>query len=267
MLNEVLQSWKVPAKCSKEEAWEKLEQRINAESSNETVVRPLYARPSAWIAAAGLALVLSFSIFLSSSNEEAHLASTTQEFALPDGSVATAKAGASLAWDGDWDERRVELDGEAFFQVEKGEKFTVVTEQGNVSVLGTSFNVYSEENGFRVECYTGKVKVEKDGIAHVITKGQCVKVREGKLAEPFEFAQMQPSWLSNGFHYTNADLDRVIEEVEARYNIEVSLAENAQKREFSGEFEDAGAEHTLALIAKAMSLNLTTIDNQTFALD
>ena len=61
-----------------------------------------------------------------------------------------------------WDTNRtLELNGEAFFDVEKGNTFTVKTSQGNVSVLGTEFNVNASVDFFRVSCYEGKVKVSE----------------------------------------------------------------------------------------------------------
>ena len=55
-----------------------------------------------------------------------------------------------------WDENRsLELKGEAFFDVEKGKRFDVTTEFGNVSVLGTEFNVLSRDSIFKVSCYEG----------------------------------------------------------------------------------------------------------------
>ena len=54
MLNDVLQSWKVPAKQSKEAAWEQLTQRIDLEADLVKVV-PMYRRVSVWAAAAAIA--------------------------------------------------------------------------------------------------------------------------------------------------------------------------------------------------------------------
>ena len=57
-------------------------------------------------------------------------------------------------------ERILKLKGQVYFEVKKGSKFSVRSTQGIVSVLGTSFNIYDREGAYKVECFTGKVKVE-----------------------------------------------------------------------------------------------------------
>lgn len=62
--------------------------------------------------------------------------------------------------------RIVELDGEAYFEVTKNEKksFIVKTGKYNVEVLGTTFNVeaYANEPTFKTGLFTGKVKLYKE---------------------------------------------------------------------------------------------------------
>ena len=57
---------------------------------------------------------------------------------LPDQSMYTLNAGSELIYDSEnWkSERKINLSGEAFFEVEKGEKFQVNTANGQVKVLG-----------------------------------------------------------------------------------------------------------------------------------
>ncbi len=49
--------------------------------------------------------------------------------------------------------REVTLEGEAFFEVAKGETFTVTTSNGSVKVLGTSFNVNTKNDLLLISCY------------------------------------------------------------------------------------------------------------------
>lgn len=61
------------------------------------------------------------------------------------------------------DERKVEIDGEAYFEVTKNKKkpFRVETSNGIIEVLGTSFNVdaYSQYGTFSTALISGKVKI------------------------------------------------------------------------------------------------------------
>jgi len=47
----------------------------------------------------------------------------------------------------------------SIFNVKKGNSFNVVSSLGKTFVLGTSFNIFSREDKYRVACVTGKVKV------------------------------------------------------------------------------------------------------------
>ena len=80
---------------------------------------------------------------------------------LPDDSSVTLNESSEISFSDDtWgEERRINLLGEAFFEVEKGKPFRVVTTQGMVEVLGTSFNVKARDSLFSVVCYEGLVRV------------------------------------------------------------------------------------------------------------
>jgi transmembrane sensor len=55
--------------------------------------------------------------------------------------------------------RSLTFSGEGYFEVEKGEQFTVLSKLGSTKVLGTSFTIYSREDTYEVACFTGKVSV------------------------------------------------------------------------------------------------------------
>ena len=64
---------------------------------------------------------------------------------LPDGSLVELNAGSRLTYSNT--SRKVELQGEAFFQVQKDEvQFVVSTGISKVVVLGTAFNVRSHDD-------------------------------------------------------------------------------------------------------------------------
>ncbi|NOQ73419.1 MAG: DUF4974 domain-containing protein [Crocinitomix sp.] len=84
---------------------------------------------------------------------------------LPDGSVVTFNANTSLVYPVDFadDERRVTLNGEAFFDIERNEEkpFIIDLPQDNyVKVLGTSFNIKAAEGDSLTEVYVSSGKVE-----------------------------------------------------------------------------------------------------------
>ena len=83
-------------------------------------------------------------------------------FLLPDNSKVVLNAGSEIKYKKwNWDNNRnLELDGEAYFKVAKGEKFEVTTVLGKVAVLGTQFNVKVRKDRFDVTCFEGRVLVK-----------------------------------------------------------------------------------------------------------
>lgn len=102
--------------------------------------------------------------------ENGEIASLT----LPDNSQVTLNAGSQVVYSGNRfnTRRKIQLTGEAYFKVTKGNTFSVVTTEGTVTVLGTTFNVRSRDEKLSVFCYTGKVKVSDPFKAVYLTKGE-----------------------------------------------------------------------------------------------
>jgi ferric-dicitrate binding protein FerR (iron transport regulator) len=82
---------------------------------------------------------------------------------LPDGSVVTLNANSHLRYRKQ-DPRKVWLDGEAYFEIEKkpetGAQFLVITPDLQVTVLGTSFNVNTRNDATKVFLQEGKVMLD-----------------------------------------------------------------------------------------------------------
>lgn len=119
--------------------------------------------PSALKIAAVLVVLLTTGWFIYY-NSPTSISTGTGEIAvygLPDNSEVRLNAESKIKyyprkWDGN---RSLSLEGEAFFEVEKGQKFEVQTSQGIVQVLGTKFNVKNRPGFFEVTCYEGSVRV------------------------------------------------------------------------------------------------------------
>lgn len=92
---------------------------------------------------------------------------------LPDGSVAYLNENSSIEYDEDFSPRNIEMTGEVFFDVEKGDvPFIVKTELGKVLVLGTKFNVKSDDKDMDVEVQSGNVEVKAKGKNQNLRRGE-----------------------------------------------------------------------------------------------
>ncbi|MEM1136106.1 MAG: FecR domain-containing protein, partial [Bacteroidota bacterium] len=145
---------------------------------------------------------------------------------LPDGSKATLNSGSKISFSkNNWDtERKVLLNGEAFFEVKEGKKFTVQTQIGKVEVLGTSFNVLKRNQRFEVACFTGKVGVSNSfDVQEILLPGKKIIVMSDKVQlDDFLPAEIV-SWKRGVFEFDNVLLDEVLAELKRQYGFEVKV--------------------------------------------
>ncbi|MDN5202166.1 FecR domain-containing protein [Fulvivirgaceae bacterium BMA10] len=93
---------------------------------------------------------------------------------LPDGSLAYMNSGTKITYPTAFNEnmRKIELVGEAFFEIVEDENRPFIIETSSVStkVLGTSFNLSSYENEpFELTLVTGKVEVSSNQEKDIMT--------------------------------------------------------------------------------------------------
>ena len=205
----------------------KIHSRIRGERS-----RRQYRRSAvwAWSIAASLLLfiVLSGVLGRRADHSDIILANNTEAvslYSLPDGSRAFLRKGASLSYDKTFNskDRKVSLKGEAYFDVKKDESlpFVVRTEQVRVKVLGTSFNVKSEE-GTEVILEKGKVALcdaRDRQMAELLPGNRAVVEENGRIS----LSSVQPSeytkWRYNYKVYDSCSFDDFVAMAEDRFDV------------------------------------------------
>ncbi|UZR99932.1 FecR family protein [Chondrinema litorale] len=231
-----------------------LNQNNNSTSNNKNTWR--YAMP----AAASILLLLGFFWWWSSNTDKNFETGVGEQLAvtLPDGSVVTLNAESKISFnEQSWkDERKVDLDGEAFFEVKKGEKFTVETSQGNVRVMGTSFNVFERAQRFEVACYTGKVGVtnSKADIEEVLTPGNKVSIVNNKVQRSDFKPEGTVAWRTGVFRFEDVSLIEVLDELQRQYGFEVKVNTDIKDRKYSGSFTSEDLDEALKMICLPMEL-------------
>ncbi|TAJ11294.1 hypothetical protein DMA11_17415 [Marinilabiliaceae bacterium JC017] len=120
-------------------------------------------------------------VITSCSNISVSSGEQTKIVNLPDGSVVLLNRNSCVEYDKNFDERHIELDGEAFFDVQPGEQpFVVATRQGEIKVLGTEFNVKTQDEQLEVEVDEGTVELNVKEQKSKLKKGECVVYNEAK---------------------------------------------------------------------------------------
>lgn len=148
---------------------------------------------------------------------------------LPDGTKVWLNAATTIRYP-EWftgDQRRVELNGEAYFEVAKNEKqpfLVTIPGETAISVLGTHFNVmsYPAENSKEITLLEGKVAVQHADQHALLAPGMQARIENGKL-EHRSGADLEEvtGWKEGQFVFHDATIEQIMRQVERWYGAEV----------------------------------------------
>lgn len=273
---ELFSRLELPYTRSKEEVWNSLEKAISEkEDSNESVSgepKAISINWFTWSVAAAIVLLLGVGLFARFYTTSVRVAAG--EFAsetLPDGSVVHLNAESTISYALYWwfMQRKVTLEGEAFFEVTKGNKFSVHSDLGTTAVLGTSFNIYARGKDYEVYCATGKVSVSEGASSPVILEpGDFVAIDEaGRLQPKSNKAETTVlSWRLNKFTYNTTPLTKVIEDLRRQYGIKIDpQIENIDQYHYTGLFQrNVTADEALEIICHSFGLTFEKASDNTY---
>ncbi|EOR92679.1 putative anti-sigma factor [Arcticibacter svalbardensis MN12-7] len=166
------------------------------------------------------------------------------QIVLPDGTHVWLNAATSLKYPTSFigKERKVELNGEAYFEVapNKSMPFKVQTRNQEVEVLGTHFNVnsYADENETKTTLLEGSIRVFQNStqLTRVLRPGQqsiimanaSVIIRNGDLEETM-------AWKNEKFVFNDQSLAVIMRQISRWYDVDVEFAGNkAVNKAFGG---------------------------------
>lgn len=186
------------------------------------------------------------------------------ETRLPDASEVLLNAGSEISYNQkDWEgHRRVTLQGEAFFKVAKGKSFTVETQAGEVTVLGTQFNVLQRGGLFVVSCYEGLVRVDHAGRSVELPAGTSFRLVDGRISKTEIPAASAPSWTRNESSFRSMPLAFVLEEFERQYNAEVETSGLDLSELYTGTFSNTNMNLALQSISAPLELTFEVDGNK-----
>jgi ferric-dicitrate binding protein FerR (iron transport regulator) len=266
--NTFFNSVEIPYTRSKEDVWKQL----NAETEKENLIQMKPKRRSLWVyPAAAVVLVLFGSSLFFRFYTNTISAPVGQHITaeLPDGSKLWLNASTTVKYYPFWWRftRKLELEGEAYFEVQKGKTFTVVSDHAETQVLGTSFNIYARNDVYKVHCLSGKVKVTaKKGDFKILLPDESLAVKDNAIVLPerSEKAENAIAWISNEFRFNGAPLEDVFEELERQFAIEIKVSVNTSDR-YTGNFKRGSSpEQAFDLICKPNNLEYIKIDQDTY---
>ncbi|WP_316817611.1 FecR family protein [Pedobacter nyackensis] len=120
-------------------------------------------------------------------------------------------------------ERKVELEGEAYFEVTKDKQrpFMVVSKNQEITVLGTHFNVnaYPEETAIKTTLIEGAVVINKK--TH-LKPGQQSIFNQGVAKVVMADVEMETAWKNGRFIFDGQDFKTIVNNISRWYDVDIS---------------------------------------------
>jgi transmembrane sensor len=172
------------------------------------------------------------------------------EVTLPDGTKVWLNAASKLRFPVVFagNERKVELSGEAYFEVAKDRKkpFKVKAELQEIMVLGTHFNVnaYHDDAFTKTTLLEGSVRVNKGSAQALLTPGQQAVSNDGSaVINVRKDVDIQESiaWKNGLFMFEQEDIFSIMNKISRWYDIVVEYRGDLKGKKYSGnisKFED-----------------------------
>ncbi|TWI85852.1 FecR family protein [Lacibacter cauensis] len=168
------------------------------------------------------------------------------DITLADGSRVWLNAGSSVTYPVAFVglERKVNITGEAYFEVahNSAKPFIVAKGDLNVTVLGTHFNVnaYDDDREIKVTLLEGKVKTSigpstgSGGEWAMLNPGEQAQIRKNISIVKGVNVEAVMAWKNGMFSFDNADLRTVMNQIARWYDVEIVYEGSLPNEEFNG---------------------------------
>ncbi|QNF31472.1 FecR domain-containing protein [Adhaeribacter swui] len=195
----------------------------------------------------------------------------TTTIVLPDKSTVVLNSNSKLTLTDNWSiskDREVWLEGEAFFSVQKkpgqgNARFIVHTDDMEVKVLGTKFNVNNRKSRTKVVLNSGKVALS----AQELAPGKSTLMQPGELAElradnkEFVKKKVNPliysSWIHKKLLFDDTSIRDIATLLENNYGFQVEVNDSTlMDRRLTGEVYVEDVETLLKALSKSFQLDI-----------
>lgn len=161
---------------------------------------------------------------------------------LPDGTTVWLNAETSLRYPTSFtgSERRVELKGEAYFEVAKNaaQPFIVQSGDATIKVLGTHFNImaYGDEPVLKTTLAEGSVALAKSGNQKILKPGQGGSIANGsdEILVASTDVEQDLAWKNGNFYFQKTELSTIMKQLARWYDLEIRYAGAVPKKRFVG---------------------------------
>ncbi|MGM5469139.1 FecR family protein [Flavobacteriaceae bacterium LMO-SS05] len=220
-----------------------------------------------WAYALAASIVIALGLFYILNAESHFKTGFGQQLAvvLPDNSKVQLNSNSELNFKSlNWkNNRELNLNGEAFFDVEKGQSFEVHTDEGVVEVLGTEFNVISRAHYFEVRCREGKVRVTSIAAKTeaILLPGKALRIVNNTL-EKWDYNINEPNWLIGESTFQNTPISQVILALENQFEISFDTSNVNLSERFTGGFTHKDLKLALNTVMIPMDITYSVDHNK-----
>lgn len=139
-------------------------------------------------------------------------------------------------------ERRVELSGEAYFEVAHNKKqpFVLSAKDMDIQVLGTHFNVsaYHDDDVVTASLLEGAIKANYKTSSLFLKPGKQALLKKGATemsSQNFDAEEVM-DWKDGYFIFRNEPIHEIMKKISRWYHIDVSYQDNLSKEAFGGKY-------------------------------
>ncbi|WP_423128569.1 FecR family protein [Gaoshiqia sp. Z1-71] len=198
-------------------------------------------------------------------------AGTRTKITLEDGTLVWLHDGTTFKYPGKFDkkERRVFVDGEAYFEVAANPKspFIVDNPMMKTIVTGTRFNLnaYSADEYFEATLLEGKIHLQNDQQTYQLEPGRQIQYdkQTGKVAQMNVNSSSSTAWINGKLILEDESLPIALKKISRWYNIEIIVQDPELKSYLlTATIDQEKPEQTLRLISFALPVDYSVKTRQ-----
>lgn len=163
----------------------------------------------------------------------------------------------------------VDLQGEARFQVQKRKErvFRINTQQGTVSVLGTTFYVLATDSLTRVYLEEGSIQVDIPELNETrrIIPGEVITFTKNRvLVHKRADSQAFTAWIKLEMNLESRTISDILDEIERHYNVKIQLSNQIPNERLSGVILLRSLDNVLADLQNVVGGNIIRLTENSY---
>jgi len=253
-------------------AWEKFQNKISGKHEPAKILKPRFSWlriAASVILVAGLGITLF--MLINKNNEPTEMVAQTGQNVLvdtlPDGSVITLNKRSTVTYPSKFkgNTRAIALKGEAFFNVapDKKKPFIISVNDVEVTVVGTSFNIKSENGNTEVVVETGIVQVTKSGKTVELNAGEKIimPANDSSATKEKVSDKLYNYYRTKEFVCDDTPLWKLVQVVNEAYNVKIIIGrKELNDKTLTTTFYNESLEQVLEVIR--LTLDITVIKKE-----